>query len=110
MLHDILAYGVALLCLAAIIAPSVPTGIVLTAGLAAIGAGALLSADNGADPFLVAEIVLTGQAVVLLGLVERWRRRRPRPMRRREDWAGWCTRPPALSEDEQRQVVGGRLP
>lgn len=110
MLHDAIAIAVALLCLSAIIAPSVPTGVIITLGLGIVGGGALYSIDYFADQRLVSQVLLSGQGIVLCGaLVRRWRGHRS-ALRRIADWDRWPqTRPPhEISEQDHRHVTGGK--
>jgi hypothetical protein len=58
MLHDLLGLAVALFCVAAIISPRVPTGIVGSLALGCLAFAALWSMDDGADFGLVVDVML----------------------------------------------------
>jgi hypothetical protein len=110
MMHDSLAYAVALMCLWAIISPVIPTCVLGTAGLCCVGVGALLTLDTRMQPAI--DLVLTG--ALLGGLQVVWRAhksRRNRHMRRMSDWApAWQDGAPPREVDitNQRHISGGR--
>lgn len=64
MLHELFAIAVALLCLWALVAPNLPTGIFGTLGLGVLSASALMSMDAGANPYYVLDAMLIGLALV----------------------------------------------
>lgn len=104
MLHDLVTFSVACLCMWAIVSPRVPTGILPTIGLGAIFVAAAWSLDDWAPAPAVVDVMLGGIGLIGVGVL--WRcYRKPKPqMRRSSDWLG-ATQP--LTRDEQRQVAGG---
>lgn len=104
MLHDLVTFSVACLCMWAIVSPRVPTGILPTMGLGAIFVAAAWSLDDWAPAPTVVDVMLGGIGLIGVGVL--WRAyRKPKPqMRRSSDWLG-ATQP--LTREEQRQVVGG---
>lgn len=104
MLHDLVTFTVAFLCMWAIVSPKVHTGILPTIGLGAIFVASLWSLDDWAPAPSVVDVMLGGMALIFMGVV--WRvYRRPKPhMRRSSDWMD-ATQP--LTPEEQRHVVGG---
>jgi hypothetical protein len=115
-LQDVMAGLVALLALWLIVNPYVPTGVLCTGALGVVFCGALWSMDDGADQREVVRMLLLALLVGLLAVVVRTRRTPGVPKRRLSDW---CTVPPdlspetqpctyELSDDEQRQVAGGK--
>jgi hypothetical protein len=105
MLHDALALLAALLCLAAVISPRIPTGIIGSLGLGTISLAALWSLDDWHDPALVLDIALGG--VALIGVKIGWRAlRKPTPqLRRMGDLYG---QPREVPSKQLHQVTGGR--
>ena len=104
MLHDLVTFSVACLCMWAIVSPRVPTGILPTMGLGAIFVAAAWSLDDWAPAPTVVDVMLGGIGLIGVGVL--WRAyRKPKPqMRRSSDWLG-ATQP--LTPDQQRQVAGG---
>jgi hypothetical protein len=58
MLHDLFGLFIALLCIAAIISPRVPTGVIGSISLGGVAIAALWSMDDAADLGLIADILL----------------------------------------------------
>ena len=104
MLHDLVTFSVACLCMWAIVSPRVPTGILPTMGLGAIFVAAAWSLDDWAPAPTVVDVMLGGIGLIGVGVL--WRAyRKPKPqMRRSSAWLG-ATQP--LTRDETRQVAGG---
>ena len=105
MAHDLLTLTVAAMCMAAILSPRVPTGIVPTIGLAVVAGAALWSLDDFAPPDKVADMLFVGLSIAGAAGLWRCHRRPKRLMRRASDWQGAQPRP--LTPDEQRQAAGG---
>lgn len=108
MLHDTLTFAVAMLCLAAIVSPRIPTGIAGSTGLALLAIAGLWSMDDHSNPFQVVDLVFVGLGLVCISVLWRTRRKRGQPLRRRTDWE--CSRAPPLELDSRshRHVAGGK--
>lgn len=104
MLHDLVTFTIACLCMWAIVSPRVHTGILPTIGLGAIFVAALWSLDDWAPAPTIVDVMLGGMGLIFWGVVWRVYRRPERKMRRASDWMD-ATQP--LTPEEQRQVVGG---
>lgn len=110
MLHDLLVYAVAAMCLWAIVSPIIPTCVLGTLGLCCVGVGALLTLDARMQPAI--DLVLLG--ALLGGLQVLWRTYksgRNRHMRRLTDWApDWAASEPPRQVDitQQQQATQAR--
>lgn len=88
-LHDYVVLSVALACLYLVVEHRVPTGVLGTAGLAAIIVGLLYSLDDDHNPYIALDVVVGGLGLICLLMTWRlWARWRC-PLRRRfDDWDG----------------------
>ena len=103
MLHDVVTFCVAMLCVWAAISPKVPTGIFGALGLGVLAATALISMDDSANPYMVTDALLGGLGLV--GMTAFYRARHHKP-------AGDSLAPPSdageLDESHHVHIIGGK--